>query len=94
MIKLFDGYEVEVDDYAYTLRRYTGKTNKNGKPTYKVIGYYTSLNAALNALSKRIAQEKQKDGCMSLREAVQSIRESNERVEQFIRQEIGEHDGS
>ena len=94
MIKLFDGYEVEVDDYAYTLRRYTGKTNKNGKPTYKVIGYYTSLNAALNALSKRIAQEKQKDGCMSLREAVQSIRESNERVEQFIRQEIGEHGGS
>lgn len=91
MIELFDGYFVRVDENCYSLQRRTGrKDKKTGKDVTKVYGYYTGLEGALKRLAKELAMERHRGGLYGLREAIDAIRESNEKVEQYIKSEVGD----
>ena len=93
MIELFDGYKIDVDDYSYALMRETGSVRKDtGKPKNVVIGYYGSLSAALIALKGELVRQKLKNASVRLSEAVDAIKESNERVERLIESEIGKNE--
>lgn len=91
MIELFDGYFVRVDENCYSLQRHTGHRNKKtGKEVTKVYGYYSGLEGALKRLAKELAMERHRGGLQGLREAINAIRESNEKVEQYIKSEVGD----
>lgn len=91
MIELFNGYFVRVDENCYSLQRHTGHmSKKTGKEVAKVYGYYSGLEGALKRLAKELAMEKHRDGLQGLREAINAIRESNEKVEQYIKSEVGD----
>lgn len=93
MIELFDGYKIDVDDYSYALMRETGSIRKDtGKPKNVVIGCYGSLSAALIALKGELVRQKLKNASVRLSEAVDAIKESNERVERLIESEIGKNE--
>lgn len=92
MIELLDNYVLDVDDHCYTLKQDTGKTDKRGNRVYKTLGYFGDVTGALHALAKELAREKHKQGCTSLNGALNAIRESNTRVENLIKTEIGEND--
>lgn len=92
MIKLFGDWVVLVDDLNYTLAKIKGTRidSKTGKERtdYKIYGYYRDLASALKALSEELVREKLKGGVADLAEAVRTIRESNERVEDLLREAL------
>ena len=92
MIKLFDNWVVLVDDLNYTLAKIKGRRidSKTGKERtdYKIYGYYRDLASALKALSEELVREKLKGGVADLTEAVRTIRESNGRVEDLLREAL------
>lgn len=93
MIELFDGYKIEVDEYSYALVRESGHIRKDtGKPKKIVLGYYGSLSAALIALKGELVRRKLNNAAVPLSEAVAAIKESNDRVQQMIENEIGVYD--
>ena len=88
MIELFDNWVILVDDYNYCLAKYKGTRTKEDKdePVYHRVGWYSSLDSALRHLGERIAREKLERSCQSLYEAVQTIKESNARVEELLQE--------
>ena len=91
MIKLFDDWQILVDDYNYTLVRYKGVRTRNGKeePVYARAGYFSSLESALNGLRHKLVREKLKASEYGLDEAIQAIREINDKVSAMIEGAVG-----
>lgn len=90
MIELFDGWCIGVDEHCYALQRHTKYKRKDGTEKLKIYGYYAGLSGALKALSKELARQKHIEGCARLADALAAIRESNEKVEQYIKSEVGD----
>lgn len=92
MIKIFGDWVVLVDDLNYTLAKIKGTRidSKTGKERtdYKIYGYYRDLASALKALSEELVREKLKDSVAGLDEAVRTIRESNKRVEDLLKEAL------
>lgn len=92
MIKLTDDWVIMIDDMNYTLAKCTGerydKKQKKSVPAYAYKGYFGSLEQALNCFGREKHKERLKGGCMTLAEAVQAIRESNNEVKQLLSEVI------
>jgi len=85
IVRVNDDYLIVVDSMDYTLCKDRHKTDKEGKPVYKTLGYYTSLESALNALGKEFIKERLEGAEMGLKEAVSTIREANRELSDIIR---------
>lgn len=85
MIELFDDYVILVNDLDYALARKTGRTDKRtGKPYFDNIGYFGTVDAALERLVDIYARNALKDGVHTLAEAVTAINEVGERVTKML----------
>jgi hypothetical protein len=51
-IQVEDNLFIESDDMQFILKRYSGKFDKNGKETYKVLGYFSNLKQVVKHLIK------------------------------------------
>ncbi len=85
MIELVDGYYILVDDYSYALVKERGSIDKRtGKKQLYHLGYYGTVEKALQALAKELARNKLKGASVGITEAVNAIRESNQTVEKLL----------
>ena len=86
IIKLTNGFYIEVDEMNYTLKRKYVTEDKEGKPkdVEKTIGYYSSLDGAIKryiTLNQIVLNSRE---AMELDEFVKSIeRINNEALRQF-----------
>lgn len=88
MIRVTDDYVIDTDENSYILQQdlHTTYTDKMGKTrhNYKNIGYYTSLNNALEGLKEVFARKCIGEGEKTLSEALQSLRDINADFEKLI----------
>lgn len=85
MIELMDGYVIIVNDMDYALARKTNYVNpKTGRTKYDYIGYFGTVQAALERLVDIYTRLALKDGVHTLAEAVTVINETGERVMKML----------
>ena len=95
MIEIVDNYKVLVDDYNYTLIYDTGKTReRDGKVehVYKYLGYYGTLEKAVEACYDILLRNGMKERSLGLPEAVHSIKETTRSFRQYLHSIFDEDD--
>ena len=93
MIELYDGYFISVDAYNFTLSKHTGKFDKRtGAEITKIIGYYSTLEGALNDFAKYLAKKKMESESMDFGKAIGILKQEYKRLEDFLRSTIPEYE--
>ena len=86
MIHVIDNWVLIVDENNYIIAKYMGdRPKKQGGGTEPIITgrkYYTSLTGALNGLREQMDKEVLAGDFLSLTEAFNAVRDSNERLSQ------------
>ena len=97
MIRVNEDYIIDVDSYNYTLKRDVHKTTKikldgeeTERPIYVTIGYFGSLDKALERLLAENIKEKLNDGVYSLKEAVKIVKKCREEWETLVKEIVDE----
>ena len=87
MIRINDDYVITTDENNFVLCKDMKRTRKeDGKPVYKSLGYYGTLSHALEGLAQRSCKEKiSQDDEISLKEAIEAVRQEYERLSRDIR---------
>lgn len=89
MITLYNGYVITNDELQWTLAKDDGQVDKRtGKTKYKPIGYFSSLEEAFGEFRRRNIRSAMQDASLSLCEALLVIKNENERLENFIKENI------
>ena len=91
VIELIDGYVLIVDRLSWSLARETGK-NKKGDPVYKYFGHFGSVEKALKQLGRELVYDSLKNDCSTFVTLCTRIVESNNRLENFIRESFPEYE--
>lgn len=92
MIRLNENYAIDVTDTSYNLvkiRISTGEKTK-GEEKSSPIGYFRSLEGALNYFRREIIKDKLKSRSMGLPEALNVIKEEDSRIEKMIKAAVKE----
>lgn len=87
MIRITDKLFIAVDSNNYTLMIKTGRFTKKGEEINLTIGYFGSLENALNAAADYISKQKLSEGECSLKEAVDVIRGDKIMIQKLIKGE-------
>lgn len=58
-ITINEEFYIEIDDMNHTLKRVTGRIDKEGNPSDKVIGYYRDVSSCLIRTARIMASESQ-----------------------------------
>ena len=92
MIRVNEDGVIDVDNYSYALQRDMHRTafvKVDGKlverPVYKSVGYFATLDQALNRLLDEDFRERFKDGEHTLEEAIRVTKECREAWEDLIK---------
>ena len=86
MIKLIHNYVVDVSQYNYTLMIDKLKHNKDGKPVYETVGYYSSLSGAIVAAKENCIKRQFFDSTVSLEEAVQTVNQISQEFSDLLKE--------
>lgn len=84
MIEVINGFVIDVDERGCTLKRDTGKKDKDGNITYKVYGYYGSIKKTLLACIGFMQKEKLASDTFPLVEAIRAYNQVTERFEYLL----------
>jgi len=76
LIELLNDYYIDVDEYNYTLKKDTGRDDKDGNRTYNAIGYYPSLKHSIKACLAQLRIDNLKGKDMPLKMAIIEIEKS------------------
>lgn len=90
MIKLIDGYVIDVDPLNYTLKKDTGKKDKKGNPIYRTFTYHGSVKQAIQACIDLIQRDKLSSDTFTLVEAINILNAAQNRFEQLLQKVIKE----
>lgn len=90
MIQLYNGYSIANDSIQWILQKENGIDKKTGETRYNPIGYFTRLENALSEFGRRNTRDALENGAITLRQALNTIKNENERLEKFIRDNIPE----
>lgn len=78
-IHIIDNYFIEVDDRNFTLKVDTGRLNKKGEPIVNDIGYYSTVDAAVNkVIQLKVLNENDE---LTLKEYIEKLREVKYKIE-------------
>ena len=90
MIEVIEGYVIDVDSLNYTLKKDTGRLDKDGNKVYRTYGYHSSLKSALVACIGCVQKEKLSNGTLTLEQAInvsnQAVNRFNELLELAIKE--------
>lgn len=90
MIEVIEGYVIDVDPLNYTLKKDTGRLDKEGKKIYKTCGYYGSLKSAVSACVGFMQREKLSDGTLTLEQAINVSNQATKRFSDLLELAIKE----
>lgn len=77
MITLIHDLVIDVSQNNCTLMVDKNKCDKNGNPIYETVGYYSSLEGAVQAGKNYCIRKKLEAGTFTLTEAIKVIQECN-----------------
>lgn len=83
MIHIIGDWYIDVDQYSYTLEEYAGTSvDKDGveRKNYKNQTYHATLEKALKHFGRVILTEKLSEKDMELSEAIEIVKDCNERM--------------
>lgn len=72
---------LESDEFQFIIKEYTGSKDKNGNPTYKTHGYFTSLQSAIKAL---VTMKIKESTAKELETLIEEVRKIYEMIEEKI----------
>lgn len=90
MIQLYNGYSIGNDSIQWVLQKEKGINKKTGQMRYTPVGYFSRLENALLEFGRRNTRDALKNGAITLETALNTIKNENERLEKFIRDNIPE----
>ena len=90
MIILYNGYAIANDSISWILEKEKGINKKTGEMRYAPVGYFVSLQNALIEFGRRNARDALQNATIPLIDALNTIKNENERLEKFIRDNIPE----
>lgn len=64
-VTINEEFYIEIDDMNHTLKRVTGRVDKDGNPSDKVIGYYRDVSDCLIKTARIMASESQPEATIS-----------------------------
>jgi len=88
MMHLTGQYYIDTSGTGCTLA-VAAKPDKAGNPTYRPIGYYTSLEKAIEGCIDRTTSERIAEGMHSLEEGLAIIREERAKFMELLRKAEG-----
>ena len=90
MIILYNGYAIDNDSVQWILEKEKGINKKTGEMRYAPVGHYMSLRNALIDFGRRNTRDALQNATIPLKQALNIIKNENERLEKFIRDNIPE----
>ena len=84
IIKLIDDYVIIGNDKDYSLAKYTGKKDKNGKDIFKIKGYYNSIPSCIKACYFEKCLELTKLEDLELKDAINKFNDIKNDLEKII----------
>lgn len=90
MIQLYNGYSIANDSIQWVLQKEKGINKKTGQMRYMPVGYFSRLENALLEFGRRNTRDALENGAITLETALNTIKNENERLEKFIRDNIPE----
>ena len=84
MVQLENDYYIHTDSRCYRLLKDTKKKNKDGKETYKVIGYYSKIEDVLQAYINENLKKSIQDHDMNVSELLKEIEELRNEVHEMF----------
>jgi hypothetical protein len=81
-IHVEDKLYIESDDMQYILKQYSGKFDKEGKETYKTLGYFPTLQQVVKHLIKLNIM---KSNAETLKELLEDITRIEKRIKELIK---------
>lgn len=88
MIDLIKGYYIDGQTYDYALRKRTGKTDTNGNPVTKLVGYHSSVQACIKDCYKDMCLELVSREKMTLFEALDGFQKLENDLREVIPKEF------
>jgi|GEM_PF-5848625 len=88
MMHLMGLYYVDTSGTGCTLT-VAGKLDKAGNPTYRPVGYYSSLEKAIEGCINRTTSERIAEGMHSLEEGLAIIKEERAKFAELLRKAEG-----
>lgn len=84
MIKLIENYEIHGNAYDYSLVVNTGKEDKNGKPIYKTLGYFRSVEGCIKECYRQLCRKATAEQVLTLNDAIVLFQRIEKRLEEII----------
>lgn len=88
MMYLIDNYYIDTTGYGVTLQTATGK-DKNGEQLYKLVGYYSNIEQAIEACTNKRISNRLADGMHDLDEGLAIIREERRVMQELLKKAMG-----
>lgn len=88
MIHIIDDFYINVSDKTYILAEYKGE-DKNGNPSYAIIGYYTDIKSAIKQCVRCIFARNMTDETKELYDAIDMLKLINKDLERKL-EEVSE----
>ena len=85
MLRINNDYVILGDSKDYTLALDLHREDENKKPIYKSLGYYGTVQTALNGLYKHLTKKAVAENNMSLQEAAKEFERIAEGLKQFYK---------
>lgn len=85
MIRINNDYVILGDSKDYTLALDLHRKDKNNQPVYKSLGYYGTVQTALNGLYKHLTKKVVAEKIMSLQEAAKEFERIAEDLKQYYK---------
>ena len=83
MIRLKNNYQIQSDGNSYQLVYNTDKLDKEGKQIYTTCGYYSGLEQALQAYSRRLVMDKVANEDICLYDVLNELKEIKREIKQY-----------
>lgn len=90
MIILIHNLVINVSENNYTLMLDKHTVDKNGKPVYETLGYYTNLASAVSGARDYCIKKRLGDVVCDLREAIDEINQITDEFKNLLREKTGE----
>jgi len=84
MIKLIENYEIHGNTYDYSLVINTGKEGKDGKPIYKTLGYFRSVESCIKECYRHLCRKATAEQVLTLNDAIVLFQRIEKRLEEII----------
>ena len=85
MIHIFENYYIQVEDKQFVALIKTEKPDKDGNPVYKQLGYYTTLEAAIDRIRHRMFAEKLGSEVVEVSTVLELLKNLNKQFEVILR---------